>query len=248
MLIGACHPMVCPIHVFRQGPNGADYPDDGALNNGMVAPFLNMTIFGALWYQGENNVHECIPSPDANSRSTGDGGPSACGNILTKTGYACSTLNLVTTWRKQWSVTPRTTDPTFPFGIVSLAAGTSEGSTQNMPNFRLAQTVRRRIAPVRSNYRPPRHPPSLSFSHNHTSAFPPVRCTPQASYGFLPGPTGSGMEKTFIAQAYDAGDPGVRSPGTGRDVGPQSQVDLRLRRYFGPFKISFTLFSLLSFF
>ena len=165
MLISACDPMVCPIHIFRQGPNGADYPDDGALNNGMVAPFLNMTIFGALWYQGENNVHECIPSADTNSRSTGDGGPSACGNVLTKTGYACSTLNLVTTWRKQWSITPRTTDPTFPFGIVSLAAGTSEGSTQNMPNFRLAQTVRRRIAPVRSNYRPPSLPVFLPQSH-----------------------------------------------------------------------------------
>lgn len=29
-------------------------------------------------------------------------------------------------------------------------------------------------------------------------------------YGFLPGPVGSGMENTFIAQAYDAGDPGNR--------------------------------------
>lgn len=36
----------------RQGPGGAVYPDDGALNNGMIAPFLNMTIFGVLWYQG----------------------------------------------------------------------------------------------------------------------------------------------------------------------------------------------------
>jgi sialate O-acetylesterase len=28
-------------------------PDNGALWNGMVAPFINYTIFGALWYQGE---------------------------------------------------------------------------------------------------------------------------------------------------------------------------------------------------
>jgi len=60
----------------------------------------------------------------------------------------------------------------FPFGIVSLAAGTSEGHSANMPNFRHAQT---------------------------------------ASYGFLPGPEGSGMENTFIAQGYDAGDPGTHS-------------------------------------
>ena len=48
-------------------------------------------------------------------------------------------------------------------GIVSLAAGTSEGNSANMPNFRHAQT---------------------------------------ASYGFLPGPPGSRMENTFIAQGY----------------------------------------------
>ena len=76
--------------------------------------------------------------------------------------------NLVMSWREQWSVVPNTTDPVFPFGIVSLAAGTSEGHGPNMANFRHAQT---------------------------------------ASYGILPGPPGSGMEKTFVAQAYDAGDP-----------------------------------------
>lgn len=75
-----------------------------------------------------------------------------------------------------------TTSPMFPFGIVSLAAGTSEGHSQNMPSFRHAQT---------------------------------------ASYGFLPGPKGSGMENTFIAQGYDAGDPGVRT----WNYGPKSQVD-----------------------
>ena len=29
---------------------GKVYPDNGALWNGMVAPFINYTIFGALWY------------------------------------------------------------------------------------------------------------------------------------------------------------------------------------------------------
>jgi hypothetical protein len=105
-------------------------------------------------------VYECI---GANSKK--DGGLAACGNVLKNTGYACSTHNLVNSWRQQWSVAKDTTSPTFPFGIVSLAAGTSEGHGFNMPNFRLAQT---------------------------------------ASYGFLPGPAGSGMENTFIAQGYDA--------------------------------------------
>lgn len=59
---------------------------------------------------------------------------------------------------------PGTTASDFPFGIVSLHAGGSEGHPYNMANFRHAQT---------------------------------------ANYGFLPGPKGSGMERTFIAQAYD---------------------------------------------
>jgi hypothetical protein len=44
----------------RQGGDrhgsGSVYPNNGALWNGMIAPFINMTIGGALWYQGENNV------------------------------------------------------------------------------------------------------------------------------------------------------------------------------------------------
>lgn len=30
-------------------------------------------------------------------------------------------------WRKSWSVTPGTTDPMAPFGVVTLASGGSEG-------------------------------------------------------------------------------------------------------------------------
>jgi hypothetical protein len=145
----------------------------------MVAPFVNYTIFGVLWYQGENDVGTCRRSP---AGQVGDDGPTSCGSVLDSTGYACLQRELVVSMRKQFSVTPKTTDPMFPFGIVSLAAGTSEGNSANMPNFRHAQT---------------------------------------ASYGFLPGPEGSGMENTFIAQGYDAGDPGIRTS----SPGPRSQVD-----------------------
>ena len=31
----------------------------GALWNGMVAPFINSTIFGALWYQVRCCYHHC---------------------------------------------------------------------------------------------------------------------------------------------------------------------------------------------
>ena len=80
-------------------------------------------------------MHECITA-GREGNVFGDVGPAACGSVLADTGYACSTKNLVSSWRKQWSVTPGSTDPTFPFGIVSLAAGTSEGNPQNMANFR----------------------------------------------------------------------------------------------------------------
>ena len=33
-------------------------PGCGGLYNGLVAPYLNMTINGIMWYQGENNVYE----------------------------------------------------------------------------------------------------------------------------------------------------------------------------------------------
>ena len=131
--------------------------------------------------QGENNVHDCVHAgAHGGSGVVGNTGIDGCGNVLAKTGYACSTKNLVSSWRAQWSAQKDTTSSMFPFGIVSLAAGTSEGHSQNMGNFRHAQT---------------------------------------ASYGFLPGPAGSGMEKTFIAQGYDAADPGDRESFFGKRNG-----------------------------
>lgn len=115
-----------------------------------------------------------------------DPGINTCGNSLNNTGYACAMKNLVTTWREQWSVVPGTTPAILPFGIVSLAAGGSEGHPGSMPVFRHAQT---------------------------------------ASYGFLPGPTGSGMENTFTAQAYDAGDPNYRAQGARAGGRTWSEID-----------------------
>jgi hypothetical protein len=43
---------------------------------------------------------------------------------------------LVSSWRKVWSTASGTTDPTAPFGIVSLADGTDEGFGLNMRGFR----------------------------------------------------------------------------------------------------------------
>ena len=137
-------------------------------------------------------MYECVGATKSGSENDD---VNACGNGPARTGYACQQWSLVNGWRRQWSVEPGTTAADFPFGIVSLAAGTSEGHSNSMAAFRLAQT---------------------------------------ASYGVLPGPAGSGMERTFIAQAYDAADPGDRKrPYQSADhndniltrTGPPAQVD-----------------------
>lgn len=87
------------------------------------------------------------------------------GHILSNTGYACMQRVMVQQWRTQWSMLAGTTSHSLPFGIVQLAAGTSEGNKLAMPYFRWAQT---------------------------------------ANYGMLPN---AHMQHTFVAQAYDVGDP-----------------------------------------
>ena len=72
--------------------------------------------------------------------------------------------NLVQTWREIWSASSATAAD-FPFGIVSLAGGTSEGNGQNMGSFRYAQSFNAGVLPTRE------------------------------------------MKNTFLAQAFDAGDP-----------------------------------------
>jgi hypothetical protein len=53
--------------------------------------------------------------------------PDVCGSVQDNTGYACMMKTLVQEWRKEWSVEPDTTPVELPFGIVTLAGGTSEG-------------------------------------------------------------------------------------------------------------------------
>merc|ERR1719295_366975 len=93
----------------------------GGLYNGLVASYLNMTVRAFLWYQGENNVFE---EP---------------GSWYNNTGYGCMEPFMLRQWRSQWSVTPGTTSPVTPFGLVTLAGGTSEGHGQNMGRFRWTQ-------------------------------------------------------------------------------------------------------------
>ena len=71
----------------------------------MVAPLLNLTIRGVIWYQGESNAG----APDK---------------------YNCQIQALVKYWRNMWHAgSGGETDATFPFGIVQLAGCTSANGT-----------------------------------------------------------------------------------------------------------------------
>ncbi len=94
---------------------------NGQLYGQQVLPFVDMSVKGWLWYQGENNM----------------GGTK--GNALAGVGYSCAMEQLVRGWRSVWSQTPGTTDPVAPFGIVTLASSGSEGGP-NMGAMRWAQT------------------------------------------------------------------------------------------------------------
>jgi len=100
----------------------------GQCFNGQVAPFVNYTIKGVIWYQGENNVR-------------GDNG-----NILENSGYPCMFNAMKNDWMKLWSAVKGTTDPLFPFGIVTLAPDSSEGNG-DIRDMRWAQTLNYGVVP-----------------------------------------------------------------------------------------------------
>ena len=103
--------------------------NDGRLYYGMIAPFVNTTVAGFLWYQGENNVHG---SPGSSRRHEG---------------YGCMMAAMVAAWRAIWSVTRGTTDPLAPFGVVTLAPSGSEGADYHLSAFRWAQTANYGVLP-----------------------------------------------------------------------------------------------------
>ena len=105
-------------------------PGCGGNYNGMLSPFINTTIKGVLWYQGENDV-----------------GHYPAGSWLNGTGYGCLEPLMVDQWRSQWSVAPKTTNEMVHFGFVTLASGTSEGHQAFMGGFRWAQTANFGILP-----------------------------------------------------------------------------------------------------
>ncbi|XP_078609152.1 sialate O-acetylesterase-like isoform X3 [Branchiostoma floridae x Branchiostoma japonicum] len=85
--------------------------------NAMIHPILNMTIKGAIWYQGESNTDH----PDS---------------------YLCLFPAMIDSWRSSWYLgTGGQTDPTFPFGFMQIS-GNVQGSTDlGYPEIRWHQTA-----------------------------------------------------------------------------------------------------------
>lgn len=92
------------------------------LFNALTAPFVNTSISGWILYQGENNCAGTM------------------GNSMTGSGYGCQLPALIASYRKWWSNVPNTTAPLAAFGVVTLAATTSEGNGKHMAGMRWSQT------------------------------------------------------------------------------------------------------------
>ncbi|CAH1270682.1 SIAE [Branchiostoma lanceolatum] len=88
--------------------------NNSALWNAMIHPFLNMTMKGVIWYQGEANA--AFNETDF---------------------YGCMFTNMIRTWRSAFHLgSGGQTEPVFPFGFVQL----SVSSNENFPELRWTQT------------------------------------------------------------------------------------------------------------
>ncbi|XP_041361501.1 sialate O-acetylesterase-like isoform X2 [Gigantopelta aegis] len=98
----------------KRGPGG-----HSVLWNAMINPFLHMTIYGAIWYQGESNAGH----PDA---------------------YACQFPAMIRDWRKKFhDASLRETHQNFPFGFVQIAANAHNlHNVGGFPPLRWAQTAK----------------------------------------------------------------------------------------------------------
>ena len=136
---------------------GAGY--NGELYNGMVLPFVNMTIKGFLWYQGASfllfslyvrmipHTTLALLSPPLLPPLGENNLPYHAGNVLDHTGYACSLPALIKNWRAMFGIVPGTTSSSAPFGIVQLADSTDEGWGSNVPQMHWAQTANHGVVP-----------------------------------------------------------------------------------------------------
>ncbi|KAI9537208.1 hypothetical protein NQZ68_027242 [Dissostichus eleginoides] len=92
--------------------------DNSVLWNAMIHPLLNMTIKGAIWYQGEANY------------------------IYHQKKYNCSFPAMIDDWRMAFHQgSGGQTAPDFPFGFVQLSTWKKESKSDAFPNIRWHQTA-----------------------------------------------------------------------------------------------------------
>ncbi|XP_078000939.1 sialate O-acetylesterase-like isoform X2 [Glandiceps talaboti] len=97
----------------KHGPAG-----HSVLWNSMIHPFLNLTIKGVLWYQGESNA----VAPDS---------------------YSCTFPAMIEDWRRKFHVgSDMQTDKQFPFGFVQISISQGDPSViTGWPTIRWHQTA-----------------------------------------------------------------------------------------------------------
>ncbi|KAL8570528.1 hypothetical protein ACOMHN_008885 [Nucella lapillus] len=105
-----------PTHTLEEmGPSS-----NSELWNAMVYPLLKMTIYGAIWYQGEADS----TTPVMRDR------------------YNCTFPAMIDDWRLKFSAASRQTRPDFPFGFVQLSGNRPDMSiTVGFPDIRWHQTA-----------------------------------------------------------------------------------------------------------
>ncbi|ESO83425.1 hypothetical protein LOTGIDRAFT_133483, partial [Lottia gigantea] len=84
--------------------------------NAMIHPFLNMTIYGAIWYQGEAN------------------------QVTNVNLYNCTFPSMIDDWRLKFSSSGNT-DPVFPFGFVQVTNRPDPTVTTGFTDIRWHQTA-----------------------------------------------------------------------------------------------------------
>ncbi|XP_072013844.1 sialate O-acetylesterase-like [Amphiura filiformis] len=95
------------------------FKNDTVLWNAMIHPFVNMTIKGAIWYQGESNT------------------------FLGTDTYSCFFQAMISDWRQKWYAgSSQQTNPLFPFGFVQISTSwvPQFGVINNYPVIRWHQT------------------------------------------------------------------------------------------------------------
>lgn len=112
----------CNIPTFNNEMNVSCVPTAPSLLwNAMMFPLTNMTIYGAIWYQGEANA---IPPANPNT-------------------YNCTFPAMISSWRENFHLNSEMqTDEQFPFGFVQLGPWRNDSTiSTGFPDVRWHQTA-----------------------------------------------------------------------------------------------------------